>query len=139
MWENFDEATRRAVFSAVFEANERNQTGVDTELLLLGLIVSEAQAALALLGRLGVDREALQAAVEAAILVSPEPATEANGLTAPSKHVLDLAIEEAVASRAELVGTEHLLTALVREEAGVAARLLRSQGVDIARLRQVTA
>lgn len=137
MWENFDEATRRAVFSAVFEANERNQSGVDTELLLLGLIVSEAPA-LTLLAQLGVDREALQAATEAAIVVSPIPATEAHGLTVTSKRVLDLAIEEAVAQQDPTVRTEHLLIALVREE-GAAARLLKAQGLNLDRLRAAVA
>ncbi|CCF84664.1 Clp protease N-terminal domain-containing protein [Nitrolancea hollandica] len=49
--------------------------------------------------------------------------------------VLTLAREEAQRFNHNYIGTEHLLLGLVREEGGVAARVLRNMGVDLVKAR----
>jgi ATP-dependent Clp protease ATP-binding subunit ClpA len=53
-----------------------------------------------------------------------------------AKHVLALAQDEAIRLKHNYIGTEHLLAGLVRYEAGTAFSVLRSLGVDLARVRE---
>ncbi len=55
--------------------------------------------------------------------------------TERARKVLTLAQEEAQRFNHNYIGTEHLLLGLVREEGGVAARVLRNMGVDLAEAR----
>jgi ATP-dependent Clp protease ATP-binding subunit ClpA len=52
--------------------------------------------------------------------------------TPRAKKVLELALREAVARGDRSIGSEHLLLGIAREGDGVAARILRSRGVDLA-------
>jgi len=52
-----------------------------------------------------------------------------------AKRVLALAQDEAIRFNHNYIGTEHLLLALVREGEGVAARVLDSLGVELAKVR----
>lgn len=53
-----------------------------------------------------------------------------------ARHVLTLAQEEAQRLNHNYIGTEHLLLGLVREENGVAIRVLRDLGVDPKQIRE---
>ena len=55
--------------------------------------------------------------------------------TARARQVVVLAQEEARALRHNYIGTEHILLGLMREEEGLAARVLESLDVTIERLR----
>ena len=54
-----------------------------------------------------------------------------------ARRVLTLAQEEAILLNHSYIGTEHLLLGLVREESGVAARVLGGMGVDVQQVRRV--
>jgi len=56
--------------------------------------------------------------------------------TKRARHVLALAQEEAQRLNHNYIGTEHLLLGLVREESGVAARVLKDLGVEPKALRK---
>jgi hypothetical protein len=56
-------------------------------------------------------------------------------LFADTRHVLDLAQEEAAHFQHHYIGTEHLLLGLVRANQGNAGRLLAAGGVDLERAR----
>ncbi len=55
--------------------------------------------------------------------------------TERARKVLTLAQEEAHRFNHNYIGTEHLLLGLLREEGGVAARVLRNMGVDLVKAR----
>ena len=57
--------------------------------------------------------------------------------TKRARRVLTYAQEEATRLNHNYIGTEHLLLGLIREEEGLAAKVLRDLGVDQARVRQV--
>jgi ATP-dependent Clp protease ATP-binding subunit ClpC len=57
--------------------------------------------------------------------------------TQRARRVLSLAHEEAERLHHNYIGTEHLLLGLIREEGGVAGRVLRELGLDPARLKEV--
>jgi ATP-dependent Clp protease ATP-binding subunit ClpC len=57
--------------------------------------------------------------------------------TQRARRVLSLAHEEAEKLHHNYIGTEHLLLGLIREEGGVAGRVLRELGLDPARVKEV--
>lgn len=57
--------------------------------------------------------------------------------TQRARRVLSLAHEEAEKLQHNYIGTEHLLLGLIREEGGVAGRVLRELGLDPARVKEV--
>ena len=52
------------------------------------------------------------------------------------RKVLQMAREEAARLHHEYVGTEHILLGLIREEDGVAARVLKDLGVELEKTRE---
>ncbi|HEY70943.1 MAG TPA: ATP-dependent Clp protease ATP-binding subunit [Anaerolineae bacterium] len=56
--------------------------------------------------------------------------------TQRARRVLSLAHEEAENLRHSYIGTEHLLLGLIREDGGVAGRVLRELGLDTARVKE---
>ncbi len=54
-----------------------------------------------------------------------------------ARHVLSLAQEEAEHLQHSHIGTQHLLIGLMREEGGIAARVLRDLGLDIRRVEEL--
>ncbi len=57
--------------------------------------------------------------------------------TQRARRVLSLAHEEAERMHHNYIGTEHLLLGLIREEGGVAGRVLRELGLDTARVKEM--
>ena len=57
--------------------------------------------------------------------------------TQRARRVLSLAHEEAERLHHNYIGTEHLLLGLIREEGGVAGRVLRELGLDPARVKEM--
>jgi ATP-dependent Clp protease ATP-binding subunit ClpC len=57
--------------------------------------------------------------------------------TQRARRVLSLAHEEAERMHHNYIGTEHLLLGLIREEGGVAGKVLRELGLDPARVKEV--
>src|SRR5512139_122601 len=57
--------------------------------------------------------------------------------TQRARRVLSLAHQEAERMRHNSIGTEHLLLGLIREEGGVAGRVLRELGLDAARVQEI--
>ncbi|MEO7003394.1 MAG: Clp protease N-terminal domain-containing protein, partial [Ktedonobacterales bacterium] len=55
--------------------------------------------------------------------------------TSRARNVLSLAQEEAQSFNHNYIGTEHILLSLVREEDGIAARLLANLGVQLPKVR----
>jgi len=118
------------------EAERFNHNYVGTEHLLLGLIKLGQGVAVSVLQKMGLDLEIVRIEVEKH--VGPHPDTKMIGnfpYTPRVKKVLALAGKEAQALHHSYVGTEHLLLGLLREGEGVAARVLKSLEVDLARTR----
>ena len=57
--------------------------------------------------------------------------------TQRARRVLSLAHQEAERMRHNYIGTEHLLLGLIREEGGVAGRVLRELGLDVDRVQEI--
>ena len=57
--------------------------------------------------------------------------------TQRARRVLSLAHQEAERLRHDYIGTEHLLLGLIREEGGVAGRVLRELGLEVNRVQEI--
>ncbi len=118
------------------EAERFNHPYIGTEHLLLGLIALGDGVAVTVLESMGVDLDALRLEVENSVGQGPETQTAGPlPMTPRAKKVLGLAASEAQSLNHSYIGTEHILLGLLREEEGVAARVLKNLNVDLERSR----
>ncbi|MCB4755674.1 MAG: ATP-dependent Clp protease ATP-binding subunit [Elusimicrobia bacterium] len=137
MSNRFTERAQRVILIAQEEAKRLNHDYVGTEHLLLGLIALGEGVAAQVLANLGVDLRKVRGEIEKIVgtgdnvmLLGEIP------FTPRAKKVLELAVEEAQNMGHNYVGTEHLLLGLIREEEGVAARVLENLGVRLDVVRE---
>ncbi len=139
MYDGFTQRARRVLQLAREEASRLNHDYIGTEHLLLGLVREGKGIASAILAQLGIDFGTLRQMIEEAIEVSGGTVTIGEiPFTPRAKKSLQFAVEEARNLGHNYVGTEHILLGLIREGDGVAARILRSMGVDLENVREET-
>ncbi|HUU29215.1 MAG TPA: ATP-dependent Clp protease ATP-binding subunit [archaeon] len=135
----FTERVRKVLSLARDEAGRLHHDYIGSEHILLGLIREGEGVAAAVLNQIGLDLETIRIKVEE--MVKPGGSTLTIGdvpYTSVAKRVLEYAIEEARAMKHSYVGTEHLLLGLLREDSGMAAKVLSSLGVNAELVRQET-
>ena len=130
MIDRFTEQAKEAIGLAVDAAQELNHSYVGTEHLLIGLLQEGSGVAAKVLSGCGVNADKVIELVSQ--LISPNQnvgLVEQNTYTPSARRVLENSYREAVRFKAPLIGTEHLLIAMIRESDCVAARLLNTIGV----------
>jgi len=135
----FTERVRKVLSLARDEAGRLHHDYIGSEHILLGLIREGEGVAAAVLSQIGLDLDTIRIKVEE--LVKPGGSTLTIGdvpYTSVAKKVLEYAIEEARAMKHSYVGTEHLLLGLLREDSGMAAKVLSALGVNAEMVRQET-
>ncbi len=135
----FTERVRKVLSLARDEAGRLHHDYIGSEHILLGLIREGEGVAAAVLSQIGLDLDTIRIKVEE--LVKPGGSTLTIGdvpYTSVAKKVLEYAIEEARAMKHSYVGTEHLLLGLLREDSGMAAKVLSALGVNAEIVRQET-
>ena len=135
MFERFTERARRVVVLAQTEARVLNHTYIGTEHLLLGLIHDGEGVAANALESLGVELVAVREMVLEMVGQGDNPPTGHIPFTPHAKKVLEMSLREALEMGHRYIGTEHILLGLVREGEGVAAQVLRKQGVGLKPVR----
>lgn len=121
---------------AQYEAGELGQNYIGTEHLLLGLIhEGEGIAARALMS-LGIDLLTVHNRLESMIGPIDESQEGRFSYTPRAKRVMELAIDEAQSLGHNYIGTEHILLGLIRENEGIAAKVLISLGADLDIVRE---
>ncbi|NLY55807.1 MAG: ATP-dependent Clp protease ATP-binding subunit [Firmicutes bacterium] len=138
MFGRFTERAEKVILLSQDEARRLGHNVVGTEHLLLGLVREGQGIAAKVLQSLGLGLEQIRAEVEKVIGRGEEVVTGKIGFTPRSKRVMELALDEARTLGHNYIGTEHILLGLLREEEGVASKVLRNQGVDISKARQKT-
>jgi ATP-dependent Clp protease ATP-binding subunit ClpC len=137
MYQNFTENARKVMTLANKEASRFNHDYVSTEHILLGLVRVGTGVAAHVLRNLNIDSKMIRLEVEKMVPAGPETVNMGQlPFTPRAKKVLELAVEEAHALGHNYVGTEHLLLGLLRENDGVAARVLMNLGLKLDRVRQ---
>ncbi|MCF7733725.1 MAG: ATP-dependent Clp protease ATP-binding subunit [Akkermansiaceae bacterium] len=133
---NFTPRAQQVLVLARKEADRFSHAYIGTEHLLLGLIKLGQGVAVNVLQHMGLELETVRMEVEKEVGSGPPQKSSGNIPYTPRvKKVLAFANKEAKALNHSYVGTEHLLFGLLREEEGVAARVLRRLDIDIERTR----
>ena len=118
------------------EAQRFHHEYIGTEHILLGLIQEGHGVAANVLRSMGMDLDKIRREIEK--IVKPGPAIDPSvqiPFTPRAKKVVELAMEEANNLGHTYIGTEHLLLALLREQEGLAAHVLRNLGVRLDEVR----
>ncbi len=136
MFERFTERARQVVVLAQDEARTLGHNYIGTEHILLGLLREEHGLAARVLASLDITSEEIRARVARIIGLGDEVITGPMPFTPRAKHVLELALREALALGHAHIGTEHILLGLVREPDGVAARMLVDLRADAETIRE---
>ena len=137
-FEKFSERARRVLSLAQEEAKRFNHNYIGTEHILLGLARETDGVAARVLNSLGVELSKIRSAVEFIIGRGERPSPGDIGLTPRAKKVIELAVDEARRLNHHYIGTEHLLTGIMREGEGVAAGVLESLGISLDKVRAET-
>lgn len=117
---------------AQYEAQDLEQNYIGTEHLLLGLLHEGEGIAAQALYSLGVDFDTVRNRIEAVMGSESEMPEHANFFYTPrAKRVMELAVDEARSFGHSYIGTEHILLGIIRENEGIAARVLISLGADL--------
>ncbi len=133
---NFTPRAQQVLALARKEADQFRHDYVDTEHLLLGIIILGQGTAVNVLLKMGLDLKTVRLEVEKEAGRGPETHILGNiPYTQRVKKVLVLAGKEAMQLNHSYVGTEHILLGLLREGEGVAARVLKNLDLDIERTR----
>src|SRR5262249_25624389 len=124
MFERFTERARQVVVLAQEEARTLKHNYIGTEHILLGLLREEEGLAARVLESLDITVERVRAQVVRIVGSGEEVTSGQIPFTPRAKKVLELALREALSLGHNYIGTEHILLGLVRENEGVAPRIL---------------
>jgi ATP-dependent Clp protease ATP-binding subunit ClpC len=135
VFERFTKRARHTVVLAQEEARTLKHNYIGTEHLLLGLLREEAGVAARVLESLEITLEGVRADVASIIGQGDEVGAGQIPFTPRAKKVLDLALRETLSLGQNHIGTEHILLGIVRENEGVASRILVDHGADAETVR----
>ncbi|QUR94725.1 ATP-dependent Clp protease ATP-binding subunit [Macrococcoides canis] len=128
------ERAQRVLAHAQEEAIRLNHNNIGTEHLLLGLVKEPDGIAAKVLAAYNITEEKVVSEVEQLI----GHGTDMGGTiqyTPRAKKVIELSLDEARKLNHNFVGTEHILLGLIRENEGVAARVLANLDLNITKAR----
>jgi hypothetical protein len=130
VFERFDEESRQVVVLAQDEARALKHNYIGTEHILLGLLREEEGLAARVLESLDITVKEVRFQIARIVGQGDEVTTGQIPFTPRAKKVLELALREALSLGHNYIGTEHILLGVVRENEGVAARILLDFGAD---------
>ena len=136
----YTEKAQEAISVAQKLAEERNNTQLETEHLLLALVDQKDGVVLQILDKLGVDHTQMKRQLENEL----EKLAKASGpaqvyLSLRLKQVLDAAEKESRNFKDEYVSTEHMLIAIIDQDTGAAGQILKGYGITRDRVYQILA
>ena len=136
MAKRFTENAQKIILIAQEEAKRLNHDYVGTEHILLGLSAIEGTVSNKILTGLGVTFRKVRLEIEKMVgigdtimLLGEIP------FTPRAKKVLEFSVEESQMLGTEHIGTEHILLGLIREEEGMAGRILENLGLKLDTVR----
>ncbi|MEW6741990.1 MAG: ATP-dependent Clp protease ATP-binding subunit [Planctomycetota bacterium] len=137
MFDRFTDRARKVMNLAKQEAQRLNHEYIGTEHILLGLVQEGSGVAANVLRNMNIDLKKIRTEIEKIVKGSPTMVTMGNlPFTPRAKKVLELALEEASQLGHNYIGTEHLLLGLIKENEGIAARVLLNLGVKLEDVRE---
>ncbi|MFB3787608.1 MAG: ATP-dependent Clp protease ATP-binding subunit [bacterium] len=137
MFDRLTERARLVMKRAKEEAARMGSSHAATEHILLGLIAEGEGVAATAMRNMGLNLESLRMEIQKNITrESGGGGSDSTISLSPSaKRAIEFAYQEAQAFGVNFIGTEHLLLGVIRENEGLAARILASHGVDLIKAR----
>ena len=131
----FTEQAWNAIALSTRTANELGHNYVGTEHLLVGLLLEKEGVAARVLDANGVTADKVKELISQLIFPNQNVGTIGETVYTPGAvRVLNQSYREAVRFKAPLIGTEHLLIAMIRESDCAAVRLLNTLNVSLQKL-----
>jgi len=138
MFEKFTERGRKVIIYAKEEAERRQNDYLGTEHLLLAILREEDSLPVMILRKMGLSIDVLRIEIERNLPIGSNILTMGDiPFTPRAKKVLELAVEEARLLGHSYIGSEHLLIGIIREDEGIAGKILRSLGANLLSARQL--
>jgi len=134
MYERFTDRARKIMQLANQEAQRLRHEYIGTEHILLGLAREGSGVAANVLKNLDVSLQQVREEVENLIIAGPADTADTKSKlpqTPRAKKVVKYAMAAARELNHNHIGSEHLLLGLLREQNGVAARVLANLGVTL--------
>ncbi|MDI6801894.1 MAG: ATP-dependent Clp protease ATP-binding subunit [Thermodesulfovibrionales bacterium] len=139
MFEKFTERGRKIIIYAKEESEKRNNDYLGTEHLLLAIMREEDSIPITILRKMGLSIDEIRFKVERNIPIGSNFMTFGDiPFTPRAKKVLELSVEEARLLGHNYIGSEHLLLGIIREDEGIAGKILRNLGANLLGARQLT-
>ena len=126
MKNRFTQKAQNALNFALGSASDMGHTYIGSEHLLLGLCREESGVAAHYLQSRGVDAEKVKNAIIRLAGAGVPCEVSATDMTPRTKSIIQASFAEAQRCGQELIGTEHLLLSILREQDSVAVRILES-------------
>lgn len=137
MFDRLTERARLVMKRAKEEAARIGSSHAGTEHVLLGLIAEGEGVAATAMRNMGLNLESLR--MEILKNINRDSGGDISDSTIPlspsGKRAIEFAYQEAQAFGVNFIGTEHLLLGVIRENEGLAARILASHGIDLIKAR----
>ncbi len=134
---NFSNRVNEVIRLSREEALRLGHDYIGTEHLLLGIIREGEGIAVKVLKNLGTDLLKLKQSIEESIKVSSSTITIGNiPLTKSAEKVLKITYLEAKLYKSDIIGTEHLLLSLLRDEEHIAAQMLSNFAINYDAVRR---
>ena len=135
MFERYTEKARRVIFFARYEASQFGSPYIETEHLLLGLLRQDKALTNRFLSP-HASVESIFKQIQEHTVVREKIATSVDlPLSTESKRVLAYGAEESERLGHKVIGPEHLLLGLMREEKSFAAAILLERGLKLEQVR----
>ncbi|MBQ1193927.1 MAG: ATP-dependent Clp protease ATP-binding subunit [Lachnospiraceae bacterium] len=135
MQEKFTKSAKMAIEYAHQTSKELEHSYIGSEHLLVGLARAEDGVASIILKSYKVTAEKLIELIEQYIAPTrPVDVLEPVGLTPKAKRLIENSAIEALKFKSELIGTEHMLSAILKDTDSAAPRLLNTLGVNLQKM-----
>lgn len=135
MFERFTERARQVLVLAQEEARSLKHQSTGSEHILLGLLREEEGLAARVLDSFDITVDRVRPQVIRIVGAGEEKSPDQIPFTPRARKVCELALREALSLGHNYIDTEHILLGLVRENEGVAARILLDFDADSEKVR----
>ncbi len=127
----FTEKANKSLNKAVQAAENLGHTYIGSEHLLLGLLSDTGTVAGAALASKKLTYDSVENYIKQTVGVGMPTELAPDDFTPRSKHIIETAVSLARGMGQQLVGTEHVLLSIVREQSCVAAQIMVQSGISL--------